>query len=1080
MPGKLYKFEDDAGQIIEFNWDLPGEPTDEDIDRIVQERQQVNTKPVQFNDLPTFQAMQLPKAITPRWPVGGITDTPRGILGGMPQEDEPMLGGRASRPLPQFDIPELQLPQSQQLPRRPIGIPHEEIGERQPIFAPPRMSLPDFREGANPAATRFFPEQEEAVFNAIGKTPIIGDYAEPTARFLTEGITSPMGIASELAGGGLGAMAVGGGKKLLTRGAKKAATELAEDATVRGIGGMAGEAIPAPSALGDLAAPPMATTMKPRYRLNAEGVMEPYIDQQVLASGGPLQGGIAGFPKTATAMLPAPTNALPDMIPTLPRDLKGARPRYGMGAKSYEPIFESDLDKALYTVAQGNKNKRHNDYMKFITDHTGMSEDEAIAAGKEIRTTLKGILQGQPEGQVNVPSIFKQPVASTASKTAAKTTVKETLTDAEIANMDDDELTAYANALEKVKADNGILPTNKPKTKSKTKVQSSAAETPKVSDKVTKTASGTAQVRKNGPEVNKDNVERAKQIILNKEETAGAVKILNMTDDELIRHAETLEPDAFVNPAGVVKVSNPAVAGHPIMAAAAPPSNVPPPKFNPPTPEAALEQLEAADKLLMASTKTKPISTTRWLINEAINLPRSLWATGDYGAALRNGKGLIGTKEYWNATKNMFIGGWSEEGAKEVTKNLENLPFYNVFTSKQKFNPGIVHMSEATHLLPAEEQFAGTLAKHIPSFKSMVLGLAKRDARYTNLYRKDAIGKPSAISKLARGSERAHMSFLNTLRGETMSNLLTKYEGGGLDPFNNPELVKATADFISSLTGRGNMGTLEHSMQQINQWGFAAKFAKSRLDQSVNFVPRLLKAPRPVQKEMLKAHTRILGWWSGVAGLAYAAGGDVEWDPTSSDFGKIQIGNIRWDPLSGIQQPFVATVKILSGLTTSATSGKTTGLGTSGFFLDREAEYGGRTGVDVATDYLRGRAAPGPGVLYDYFLKGTDFKGDPIVGEMSKPGPDNYFAQMATPNLITVFRELYNEDPEGMSQLGIPLDYMFNGAPDIPVNIGKLGLAGLATFGEGVQTFDKQPRATGQYAPRRSSRQSQYRSQYAR
>lgn len=104
--------------------------------------------------------------------------------------------------------------------------------------------------------------------------------------------------------------------------------------------------------------------------------------------------------------------------PLLPRELKGAQPRFNIGQKSYTPNFASDLDKAAYILAQASPSKRNADYLKFVMDNTGLDANDAIAYGQKVKAAVKDALRGQPEGTVIIPKIgheiqpITNPVAS--------------------------------------------------------------------------------------------------------------------------------------------------------------------------------------------------------------------------------------------------------------------------------------------------------------------------------------------------------------------------------------------------------------------------------------------------------------------------------------------------------------------------------------------------------------------------------------------------------------------------------------------------------------------------------------------
>lgn len=91
----------------------------------------------------------------------------------------------------------------------------------------------------------------------------------------------------------------------------------------------------------------------------------------------------------------------------LPSELRGAKPRFNIGQNSYIPKFESDIDKALYIVAQETPSARNADYLEFIRDNTGLDSNAAEKLGRIIRKQIKDLVKGQYPGEVNIPSLWK-------------------------------------------------------------------------------------------------------------------------------------------------------------------------------------------------------------------------------------------------------------------------------------------------------------------------------------------------------------------------------------------------------------------------------------------------------------------------------------------------------------------------------------------------------------------------------------------------------------------------------------------------------------------------------------------------
>ena len=102
---------------------------------------------------------------------------------------------------------------------------------------------------------------------------------------------------------------------------------------------------------------------------------------------------------------------------------------------------------------------------------------------------------------------------------------------------------------------------------------------------------------------------------------------------------------------------------------------------------------------------------------------------------------------------------------------------------------------------------------------------------------------------------------------------------------------------------------------------------------------------------------------------ASAAGAAVEWDPRSSDFAKIKIGNTRYDIMGGLQQNIVLAARELTGEKKSSTTGETKSI-TSG-------KFGAPSRLSVLSDAIQNKETP---VLSagSRILRGKDIGGNPV------------------------------------------------------------------------------------------------------
>lgn len=95
-------------------------------------------------------------------------------------------------------------------------------------------------------------------------------------------------------------------------------------------------------------------------------------------------------------------------VPILPADLSGAKPRYSYGKKQFDLTFANDIDKAAYIASQKKPSKRDADYVQFVAQHTGMSEQEIRAHGQRVRDSIKSQAKDAEPGMLTVAKLYGQ------------------------------------------------------------------------------------------------------------------------------------------------------------------------------------------------------------------------------------------------------------------------------------------------------------------------------------------------------------------------------------------------------------------------------------------------------------------------------------------------------------------------------------------------------------------------------------------------------------------------------------------------------------------------------------------------
>ena len=377
-----------------------------------------------------------------------------------------------------------------------------------------------------------------------------------------------------------------------------------------------------------------------------------------------------------------------------------------------------------------------------------------------------------------------------------------------------------------------------------------------------------------------------------------------------------------------------------------------------------------------------------WL--DIVNAPKSLMASMDFSAPLRQGAILSSRHPLLAAKtfKNMFKHWASEEYATNWHSNLQRSDGYirakksNLFISEPM-----------ARLVAAEERFSSNIAEKIPVW-----------------------------GKGVKASNRAYSGFLNELRMEVFNQHYEALQRNGFKGKQMQKELDAMAYLINNFTGRGSLGKAEIAAPLANTFFFAPRFVASRFNTLYNSltgysIPRAKQGGRLITPrariEAYKAVGSYIGVGLGVIAMAKAAGADVEADPRSSDFGKIKIGDTRYDIWAGHQQIVVLLSKIAMQASKSPRTGKVT-------------EFGSNDNAAYTTlRFLRTKLSPPIGTLVSAGMK-KNVDGTPFTASGAA-------WDMITPLIFSDMKSMYEEE----------------GATGVLRNLVP------ATFGVGVNTFEK-------------------------
>lgn len=379
---------------------------------------------------------------------------------------------------------------------------------------------------------------------------------------------------------------------------------------------------------------------------------------------------------------------------------------------------------------------------------------------------------------------------------------------------------------------------------------------------------------------------------------------------------------------------------------------------------------------LMSSSKYKaalPEDKTS-MLQKIYDTPRGLMSIDlpfVTSASFRQASPYVGTKDWFKA----FVPAAKSYGSKEaynaIHESIEAHPDFDLARSSGLAQTDLGKYSNR------EEQFRSELAEKIPGY-----------------------------GKVVQASNRAYTSYLNSLRFNRFTQLIDSARKEGLDPDRNTVVSKQIADAINTLTGRGKLATgignhevnLESATKLLSNTFFSPRKIASEI-QMLN--PNTYVMTNPIaRKELVSGLIRRVGTWMSIAGLAKTAGAQVSFNPTNPDFGKIKIGNTRFDPPGGLQQYLVLAAQTVMGGKTSSETGKFNQFGKG---------YKPETAASNAGNFIQNRLHPTAKFIADSFAgtQKTPFHmGDEAI-------------KMVTPMFLSDITEAAKDDPSLLQILGV-------------------------------------------------------------
>lgn len=369
---------------------------------------------------------------------------------------------------------------------------------------------------------------------------------------------------------------------------------------------------------------------------------------------------------------------------------------------------------------------------------------------------------------------------------------------------------------------------------------------------------------------------------------------------------------------------------------------------------------------------------------EIINLPRAVLASFDLSAAGR--QGIIFSVSHPVASMKAFGRSVRAAASLKYADDIERITKTTKFGKlADRFG---VHSSPtgfAAKLSSKEEIYMSRIAEQIP-------GVA--------------------------ASERAFTTFLNQQRREVFALQAQKWIKRGITPKNNSKAFQDYAKFVNHATGRGSLETLRPgALTALNATFFSPRFQVSRVQVVGDLVsPKTtLLARKVIARDLAEFYVTGMG----IMAMAKMAGAEVETDPRSSDFGKIKVGDTRYNYWGAFQPMASLAGRIYSGEIKSTGTGK----------IKKKERIS--LGIDnTVIQFLRTKLSPAAGRAFDVMI-GETFLGEPVEPTAK------FLGKTAFESLVPLFIQDTVDA------------WRFQGADaQLPIS------AGLAFTGIGVQTWE--------------------------
>ncbi len=279
--------------------------------------------------------------------------------------------------------------------------------------------------------------------------------------------------------------------------------------------------------------------------------------------------------------------------------------------------------------------------------------------------------------------------------------------------------------------------------------------------------------------------------------------------------------------------------------------------------------------------------------------------------------------------------------------------------------------------------------------------------KFEEVFPSSVPGKIPIFGRVFKAAEAAFNGAALRMRADMADILIRRAERQGVDVL-DPTEAGPMGKLVNSATGRGAIGGLEAIGGKLNVLIFSIKFFKSNLD----FLSAHIfdKSFSPFARK--QAAWNLLQVVSNVGLILFIAEqlwpGSVTWDPRSANFGKIKIGNTRFDVTGGMSSIVTLASRVIPTRHNGEWGFWFRSSVTGDIYRMNEQRFGARTVLDTIENFAENKLSPMAGIFRD-IARGQNFQGEvPTVG--------NIALQALTPISTQTFFEL-RDDPNSADLL---------------------------------------------------------------